>query len=740
MSSPTSSPPPPSNPTAPPPSTPSSPPPPTGAPPPSSPPPPTSDSPPPPSSDSPPPPSSDSPPPPTSDSPPPQPTSPPPPPESASPPAPTTSPPPPALPPSSPPPPPTTSPPPPVSPSPSPPPPVSSPPPPVTPSPSPPPPISSPPPPATPSPSPPPPVSPPPPPAKPPVSSPPPPVTPSPSPPPSPPPPAKPPASSPPPPVTPSPTPPPSLSSPPPPAGSSPPPPAGSSPPPPVNPSTSPPPPHRSSPPPPLDPSTSPPPPPPPSSSSKSVSVPMVVGVTAGSVLVLLALLGAFIFWGKRSRHRRRASSLPRADPYDSRPPYHSSVQIPFSPTPPPASSRPISSSGGSGSYLGSENPQHLQPPAMSTGPYTYEELAAASNGFSDANLLGQGGFGQVYRGTLNGTEVAIKKLSVGSRQGDREFRTEIEVISRVHHRNLVSLVGYCIHGDQRLLVYEFVPNKTLESHLHGSGRPTLDWPRRWKIAAGSAKGLAYLHEDCHPKIIHRDIKAANVLLDFDYEPKVSDFGLAKFQPGDNTHVSTRVVGTFGYLAPEYANSGKLTDRSDVFSFGVMVLELITGKRPVHSSETYMDGTLVGWARPLLTRALEDDHYNELVDPKLGTNYDPYEMARLVACAAAAVRHSAKHRPRMSQIVRYLEGEISLEDLNAGMKPGQSAMQGSGQNASEEVRRLRTMAFGSHEYVSSEQSEPSSEYGQRQSESSSGVDTGEIEVQVLNKHSQGLSS
>ncbi|KAI5441024.1 Proline-rich receptor-like protein kinase perk1, partial [Lathyrus oleraceus] len=161
--------------------------------------------------------------------------------------------------------------------------------------------------------------------------------------------------------------------------------------------------------------------------------------------------------------------------------------------------------------------------------------------------------------------------------------------ISRVHHKHLVSLVGYCSTGFQRLLVYEFVPNNTLEFHLHGNGRPTMDWPTRLRIALGSAKGLAYLHEDCHPKIIHRDIKAANILLDFKFEAKVADFGLAKIASDLNTHVSTRVMGTFGYLAPEYAASGKLTDKSDVFSYGVMLLELLTGRRPVDKNQTYMD-------------------------------------------------------------------------------------------------------------------------------------------------------
>lgn len=393
----------------------------------------------------------------------------------------------------------------------------------------------------------------------------------------------------------------------------------------------------------------------------------------------------------------------------------------------------------------GSDPPPLPPPPAVTGGTVSYEDLAAATDGFSDANLLGQGGFGNVYRGTLGEQEVAIKKLRPGSGQGDREFRAEVEIISRVHHRHLVSLVGFCVHGDQRLLVYEYVPNKTLEFHLHESGRPTLDWSRRWRISLGSAKGLAYLHEDCHPKIIHRDIKAANILLDYNFEPKVADFGLAKIQPGDDTHVSTRVMGTFGYLAPEYATTGKVNDRSDVFSFGVVLLELITGRRPVMSTEPYNDETLVSWARPLLKKALEEEILDELIDPKLDTGYDAYDMQRLIACAAAAVRHTARSRPRMSQIVRYLEGDLSIEDLNAGVAPGQSTMQSSG-GTTEQMRRLRRMAFAPGTGTVTEStssgflSEPTSEYGLYPSSSSGGGDTGEVDTQRTSRSHTGSST
>ncbi|GLT59467.1 hypothetical protein SLA2020_322820 [Shorea laevis] len=333
---------------------------------------------------------------------------------------------------------------------------------------------------------------------------------------------------------------------------------------------------------------------------------------------------------------------------------------------PPPS----MSSSGGFGSnYSGGEilpSPSPGIALGLSNVTFTYEELARATEEFSNANLLGEGGFGYVHKGILsNGKEVAVKHLKAESVQGEREFQAEVEIISRVHHKHLVSLVGYCITGSHRMLVYEFIPNKTLEFHLHGKRQPTMDWPTRMKIALGSAKGLAYLHEDCHPKIIHRDIKAANILLDFKFEAKVSDFGLAKFCSDVNTHVSTRVMGTFGYLAPEYASSGKLTDKSDVYSFGVMLLELITGRRPVDSSSK--EDSLVDWARLLLTRALDDKNFDSLADPRLQNEYNHNEMTRMVACADACVRHSSRMRPRMSQIVRALEGDSSLSDLNEGI-------------------------------------------------------------------------
>lgn len=389
-------------------------------------------------------------------------------------------------------------------------------------------------------------------------------------------------------------------------------------------------------------------------------------------------------------------------------------------PPPPP----PMMSNGDDSSIYSGPHRPPLPPPSpnfalgFNKSTFTYDELAAATGGFAQANLIGQGGFGYVHKGILpNGKEIAVKSLKSGSGQGEREFQAEVEIISRVHHRHLVSLVGYCIAGGQRMLVYEFVPNNTLEYHLHvaGKGRPVMDFPTRLKMALGSAKGLAYLHEDCHPRIIHRDIKAANILIDSNFEAMVADFGLAKLTSDNYTHVSTRVMGTFGYLAPEYASSGKLTEKSDVFSFGVMLLELITGKRPVDNTNR-MEDSLVDWARPLLSQSLEEGNFDELADPLLERNYNPQEMARMVACAAASIRHSAKKRPKMSQIVRALEGDSSLEDLNEGVRPGQSSMYGSGSSDysqssyNADMKKFRQMALSSQEF-------PSSEYGASSGES-----------------------
>ncbi|URD73801.1 STYKc [Musa troglodytarum] len=328
---------------------------------------------------------------------------------------------------------------------------------------------------------------------------------------------------------------------------------------------------------------------------------------------------------------------------------------------------------------------------------FTLEELSLITNDFSTQNLLGRGGSCCVYKGLLlDGREVAVKQLKVDGAQGEREFKAEVEIISRVHHRHLVSLVGYCISENQRLLVYDYVPNRTLYHHLHGKGRPVMEWTIRLKVAAGAARGIAYLHEDCHPRIIHRDIKSSNILLDYNYEAQVSDFGLAKSAMDTNTQVTTRVMGTFGYLAPEYVRSGKLTAKSDVYSFGVVLLEVITGRKPVDTSQPLGDESLVEWARPLLIQALEKEDLGDLPDPRLDGNYNKDEMFRMIEVAAACTRQSSDMRPRMGQVARALDGLSDL-DINNGIQPGHSETFNSSPQ-SEEIRIFQRMGFASKDY------------------------------------------
>ncbi|KAL1327542.1 proline-rich receptor-like protein kinase PERK8 [Arachis ipaensis] len=377
---------------------------------------------------------------------------------------------------------------------------------------------------------------------------------------------------------------------------------------------------------------------------------------------------------------------------------------------------------------------------------FSYEDILQVTNSFSDENVIGEGGFGHVYKGTLpDGKVVAVKKLKVGSGQGEREFRAEVEIISRVHHRHLVSLVGYCICEDQRLLVYEYVPNGTLHHHLHGSGMPVLTWDKRCKIAIGAAKGLAYLHEECSQKIIHRDIKSANILLDDTFEAQVADFGLARLTDTTKSHVSTRVMGTFGYMAPEYATSGKLTDRSDVFSFGVVLLELLTGRKPVDDSQPLGDESLVEWARPHLLHAMETHDYSVLVDPRLQNQFAEAEMLRMIEAAAACVRHSAPKRPRMVQVVRALDSGAEISDLSNGVKYGHSTNYDSNQY-DKDIRMFRRMANGSYGGDSdsdkySKESSLSREMSTCGSQNGSGTSSSssDLESIALTKHSRSSS-
>ncbi|KAL3747489.1 hypothetical protein ACJRO7_016300 [Eucalyptus globulus] len=338
---------------------------------------------------------------------------------------------------------------------------------------------------------------------------------------------------------------------------------------------------------------------------------------------------------------------------------------------------------------------------------FTLPEVKRSTNFFSDNKVIGEGGFGHVYKGDLTGKDVAVKRLKGRAGGRDPGFETEVENLSRAHHKHVVSLVGYCIAGAERILVYEYVPNGSLESHLRGDEQPTLDWPKRLKITLGSAKGLAYLHGDCYPKIIHRDIKAANILVDSKFEAKIADFGLAKCISESRTHVSTAVKGSTGYLAPEYVSCGQLTEKSDMYSFGVVLLELITGRKASDATDSPENRKgLVDWVRPQVPRYLKDGNFSALVDPSLQNHYKPDEMARMVQCAVACVYKSADDRPKMSEIVRALEGCLRLSfspsDLNPGEMPGLSSLlsgcksSGCGTSQGLEMSRKTPLAIPEH--------------------------------------------
>ncbi|QHO45085.1 Receptor-like serine/threonine-protein kinase [Arachis hypogaea] len=311
-------------------------------------------------------------------------------------------------------------------------------------------------------------------------------------------------------------------------------------------------------------------------------------------------------------------------------------------------------------------------PHPSSTRFIAYEELKEATNNFEPASVLGEGGFGRVFKGVLNdGTAVAIKRLTSGGQQGDKEFLVEVEMLSRLHHRNLVKLVGYYSNRDssQNLLCYELVPNGSLEAWLHGplGINCPLDWDTRMKIALDAARGLCYLHEDSQPCVIHRDFKASNILLENNFHAKVADFGLAKQAPeGRANYLSTRVMGTFGYVAPEYAMTGHLLVKSDVYSYGVVLLELLTGRKPVDMSQPTGQENLVTWARPILR---DKDRLEEIADPKLGGKYPKEDFVRVCTIAAACVAPEANQRPTMGEVVQSLKMVQRITEYQDSMIP-----------------------------------------------------------------------
>ncbi|KAL2936827.1 putative serine/threonine-protein kinase PBL21 [Bienertia sinuspersici] len=287
---------------------------------------------------------------------------------------------------------------------------------------------------------------------------------------------------------------------------------------------------------------------------------------------------------------------------------------------------------------------------------FTYRELCIATGMFNGANKIGEGGFGKVFKGRLDtGDIVAVKQLNHEGVQGSQEFIIEVLMLSLLHHPNLMGLKGYCTDGDEKLLVYEYMPKGSLEDHLFDLNpeKIPLSWNTRMKIAVDTAKGLEYLHCKANPPVIFRDLKAANILLDNDFNARLSDFGLAKLGPvGDKTHVSTRVMGTYGYCAPEYAMSGKLTVKSDIFSLGVVMLELITGRRSIDPNRSRAEQNLVNWSRPYFK---DRRRFGQLADPALKGQYPPKCLHHALAIAAMCLQEQPAYRPLISDVLVALE-------------------------------------------------------------------------------------
>lgn len=303
---------------------------------------------------------------------------------------------------------------------------------------------------------------------------------------------------------------------------------------------------------------------------------------------------------------------------------------------------------------------------------FSYAELELATGGFSQANFLAEGGFGSVHRGVLpDGQAIAVKQHKLASSQGDVEFCSEVEVLSCAQHRNVVMLIGFCVEERRRLLVYEYICNGSLDSHLYGrNNKDTLEWAARQKIAVGAARGLRYLHEECRVGcIIHRDMRPNNILVTHDFEPLVGDFGLARWQPDGDMGVETRVIGTFGYLAPEYAQSGQITEKADVYSFGVVLVELVTGRKAVDINRPKGQQFLTEWARHLL----EDNAVDELIDPCLGDRYSENEVRCMLHAANLCIRRDPHSRPRMSHVLRLLEGDMVVDSVSVSAPSSDSA-------------------------------------------------------------------
>ncbi|KAK4402053.1 putative leucine-rich repeat receptor-like protein kinase [Sesamum angolense] len=292
---------------------------------------------------------------------------------------------------------------------------------------------------------------------------------------------------------------------------------------------------------------------------------------------------------------------------------------------------------------------------------FSFEDLKKCTNNFSESHCIGSGGYGKVYKGTVASTQVvAIKRAQQGSMQGATEFKTEIELLSRIHHKNVVSLVGFCYDLGEQMLVYEYISNGTLRDCLSGKSGFWLDWNKRLKVALDAARGLSYLHELSDPPIIHRDVKSTNILLDTNLNAKVADFGLSKLL-GDTGkgYVTTQVKGTLGYMDPEYYMTQQLTEKSDVYSFGVVLLELMTAKAPIQHGKH-----IVRLVQEAMGNTKEPQNFDQIIDPTLESGSKLVGLGKFVHLAMSCVRESAADRPKMGEVVREIENIIELAALD----------------------------------------------------------------------------
>ncbi|KAK4593829.1 hypothetical protein RGQ29_017777 [Quercus rubra] len=400
----------------------------------------------------------------------------------------------------------------------------------------------------------------------------------------------------------------------------------------------------------------------------------VVIGILVGSLIVLALFILSLCITSRRHRHRRHQHTKLTSTVDPTTPPISKEIQeIVAHPAPPSeiqieigkvdhrvvvASSgeteTTASSLGNSGRMVGPEV-SHLGWGRW----YTLREIEAATNGLREENVIGEGGYGIVYSGLLNdGTRIAVKNLLNNRGQAEKEFKVEVEAIGRVRHKNLVRLLGYCAEGAYRMLVYEYVDNGNLDQWLHGDvGEVSpLTWEIRLNIILGTAKGLAYLHEGLEPKVVHRDVKASNILIDRQWNAKVSDFGLAKLLCSERSYVTTRVMGTFGYVAPEYACTGMLNEKSDVYSFGILIMEIISGRSPVDYNRPQGEVHLVEWLKTMVGNRKSE----EVVDPKLPEMPASKALKRVLLVALRCVDPDATKRPKIGHVIHMLEADDLL--------------------------------------------------------------------------------